>query len=100
MNAQYSEAAVEVLDILNYTRKADVDKIPKNFIEFLREQSSKTYKSSIDHSKPLKEANLKSKTKALLGLIYLNYWSNDDEKREFKLKLKENVSIYYIIKKL
>ena len=34
---EYGEAAVEVLDILDNTNKADVDKIPKNFIKFLVE---------------------------------------------------------------
>ena len=29
---EYGEAAVEVLDILNNTKKTDVDKIPSNFI--------------------------------------------------------------------
>ena len=38
IEAKYSEAAVEVLDILNYTDKEDVKKIPQSFIKFLSEE--------------------------------------------------------------
>ena len=31
---EYGEAAVEVLDILDNTNKADVDKIPKTLLNF------------------------------------------------------------------
>ena len=64
----YSEAAVEVLDILNHTRKEDVSRIPKKFMEFLENNKSKTYISNLDHSKSIKEMNLKPKTEALLRI--------------------------------
>jgi len=94
MNIGYSEAAVEVLDILDHTKKEDVEKISKKFTNFLKEQSSKTYKSTLDHSKTIKEMNLKPKTQALLGLIYLNYWADEEGKKEFKTKIKENEKQY------
>ena len=33
---------------------------------------------------------LKPKTQALLGLIYLKYWANEEEKLEFRKKAREN----------
>ena len=42
---EYSEAAVEVLDILNHTNKEDVQRIPQSFIKFLTDISSKNYKA-------------------------------------------------------
>ena len=69
----YSEAATEVLEILSNTRKEELKKIPKKFLKFLSENSSKTYMPDFDRSKPIKELNLKPKTEALLGIIYLNY---------------------------
>ena len=86
----YSEAAVEVLDILEHTKKEDVNKIPKKFIEFLEKNKSKTYISNLDHTKTIKEMNLKPKTQALLGLIYLKYWANEEEKIEFRKKAQVN----------
>lgn len=88
----YTEAAVEVLDILKHTRKEDVQKIPKTFIEFLEKNKSTTYKSNLDHNKSIKEMNLRPKTHAILGIIYMKYWANEFEKEEFKNKvsIKEN----------
>lgn len=90
VSVAYSEAAVEVLDILEHTKKEDVNKIPKKFIEFLEKNKSKTYISNLDHTKTIKEMNLKPKTQALLGLIYLKYWANEEEKIEFRKKAQVN----------
>jgi len=67
-----------------------VEKIPSKFIKFLEENSSKEYESNLDHTKNIKEMNLKPKTEAILGLIYLKYWADEDGKRKFEAKIKEN----------
>ena len=97
ISVAYSEAAVEVLDILKHTKEEDVNKIPKKFIEFLESNKSKTYISKLDHTKTIKEMDLKPKTHALLGLIYLKYWANEEEKvnlkkeqKKMKLNIKRN----------
>lgn len=86
----YSEAATEVLEILNNMNPEDINKIPKKFINFLEENCSKIYKPNFDLKKPIDELNLDSKTQALLGIIYLKYWANEEEKMEFNKKLKKN----------
>lgn len=90
VSVEYSEAAVEVLDILKHTREEDVKKIPRKFIEFLENNKSKTYIADLDHTKRIKEMDLKPKTQALLGLIYLKYWANEEENSEFKKRAREN----------
>lgn len=86
---EYGEAAVEVLDILDNTKKVDVEKIPQSFIKFLVEIASLDYKVNLDHTKTIKEMNLKKKTKELLGYIYIKWWSNDKEKDEYNNKIKK-----------
>lgn len=90
VSTSYSEAATEVLAILDNTETEAVNKISKKFLKFLKENSSKTYKPEFDTTKPIKELKLKPKTEALLGVIYLNYWANEEEKIAFKNKAKEN----------
>lgn len=90
VSVAYSEAAVEVLDILKHTSKEDVNKIPRKFIEFLENNKSETYIADLDHTKTIKEMELKPKTQALLGLIYLKYWANEEEKIAFKKRAREN----------
>ena len=94
IGTKYSEAAVEVLDILKHTREEDVNKIPKTFIEFLKNNKSDTYMSKLDHTKEIKEMELKPETEAILGLIYMKYWANEEEKSEFQEKIKNNEIAY------
>ena len=77
--AEYSEAAVEVLDILNHTNKDDVKKIPQSFIKFLTDISSKSYRPKFNHELPINGFNLKKQTKELLGFIYITWWCNKEE---------------------
>lgn len=90
VSVEYSQAAVEVLDILKHTRQSDVEKIPKKFIKFLEENSSKTYEPNLDHSKAIKEMGLKQKTQDILGVIYLKYWADEQGKQKFRAKIMEN----------
>ena len=94
LSVKYSEAAVEVLDILKHTREEDVKKIPKKFIEFWENNRSNTYISNLDHSKDIKDMNLRPETEAILGLIYMKYWANEEEKAKFEKKIKENERLY------
>lgn len=90
VSKELSEAATEVIEILKYTNEKEVMKIPKQFIRFLKEICSKTYKITEDYSRPFSEINLKPKTEALLGIIYLKYWADENEKIEFRKKLIKN----------
>ena len=81
---EYSEAAVEVLDILNYTDKEDVTRIPQSFIKFLTDISSKNYKAKFNHEQPINGLNLKEQTKELLGFIYVTWWTNSEEREKYK----------------
>lgn len=87
---EYGEAAVEVLDILNNTNQIDVKKIPQSFISFLTNIASKNYKVNFDHNKSIDELNVKSKTKEILGFIYITWWCDDKEREECKKTIHNN----------
>lgn len=89
---EYSLAISETLDILDHTKKEDVDKISTRFLNFLKENASKTYVSCLDFSKPLKEMNLNQKTIGILSVINKKFWCNDEERNKFEMKLKQNES--------
>ena len=94
ISQEYSLAISETLDILDHTKKEDVDKISTKFLNFLKENASKTYVSCLDFSKPLKEMNLNQKTIGILSLINKKFWCNDDERLDFEMKLKQNELSY------
>ena len=41
----------------------------------------------------IKEMKLKPKTEALLGLIYMKYWADEEEREKFQEKIKEEEEI-------
>ena len=90
MNQEYSIAISETLEILNHTKKEDINKIPSKFLEFLQNNASKTYISLLDFSKELREMNLNPKTIGILSIVNKKYWCNDEERKVFEEKLKQN----------
>lgn len=93
-NIEYSEAIVEVLEILEYSDDNILEKIPKKLIKFWERNKSKTYKPNLDHNKSISEMNLKDKTKSILSMIYLNYLCNDAEAKEISSIINHNEEIY------
>lgn len=94
VSIEYSEAIVEVLEILQYSDDNIIEKIPKKLIEFWQRNKSTTYKPNLDHSKSINEMDLKKKTKSIISMIYLNYLCDDEEKNNIKLILKDNEEKY------
>lgn len=90
----FRNGATEVLYILNHTQKQWVNKIPNSFINFLQDNSNKTYIPNFDYSKPIKDLNLSPKAQAILEIIYLKYWANEKEKSLFNKKIMEKDKIY------
>ena len=95
VSTQYSNAMAETLYYLEGIRQEDLDKIPGKFMNFLKEHASKGYKCNFDNSKPLSELDVLPETRGLIGTICLNYWcTTEEQKNEFKNKLKENERLY------
>lgn len=86
---EYSEAAVEVLDILNHTAREDVELIPQSFIKFLTDISSKNYKVQFNHEQPVNGMNLRKQTRELLGFIYITWWCNKEDRDKYKNLIQE-----------
>lgn len=93
-NIEYSEAIVEVLEILEYSDDNILEKIPKKLIKFWERNKSKTYKPNLDHNKSIIEMNLKNKTRSILSMIYLNYLCNDTEAKEISSIINHNEEVY------
>lgn len=86
----YSEAFVEVLAILDNTPIEEKNSIPEKFMNFLKENASKTYKIAFDKNKQIEELTLKKETKAMLSVIYYNYLCPKDQKEEYIEILNNN----------
>lgn len=90
MNIEFSESISETLDILNHMGKNYTERIPKKLIDFLEKNKLDDYVSGLDHSKRLKEMNLKENTKDILAAIYIDYWCTPEQREVYKKVLIEN----------
>ena len=94
MENNLSKAYSEVLEILSYMEQKYVDKIPQKLLDLFNEEKNKDYIPNINSNISLAEQGLQRKTLALLAMLNLNYWcENEEEKREMLKIYSENDKI-------
>ncbi len=104
---KYTVAYSEVLEILKHIPIEDYNKIPKNEIELIEAYADNNYTFNYDTSKTLEEQNVSDITKAIIILLFRDYWATeiqrnkiiakqnyDRMKLEEKKKEKYNVDIF------
>lgn len=74
----YSEID-EFLELLTDEQK---NKIPFKLRELFKEEKDKDYRKVIDPRIPIREQNLREETLALIALLNLQYWCEDDEEKK------------------
>lgn len=88
---KYASAMREVLEYLKGISDKDVAKISKNFLDFLRDNAAEELIKEFDYNKPLVELELSSEAKAIIGVIYYNFWcETEQQKRDFLRLLNTN----------
>lgn len=87
----YACAYREVIEILKYTNKDDVNKIPSDKILLWRDNMKEDYNFEIDEEKPLSEQNISKEARAILANIFKQYWATDYQKERIETKEKYDV---------
>lgn len=92
---EINDVAEETLEVLRYFGNEFVSKIPRNVIKKLEELAiDSDEKVIIDKSKKLNEQAISEECKGLISLIYYNYFTNDEEKKEILNIWNENERLY------
>lgn len=84
------EAISEVLEILSYMEEEYKSKIPTKFLKVLQDNKDNNYKNHIDPNIDIASQITKDKTRVILGIIFYNFWSTEEDKKEFEKILNEN----------
>lgn len=82
MENNLSKAYAEVLLILSYMEQKYIDMIPKKLLELFDDEKDKNYQPNINPNISLAEQNLQRKTLALLAMLNLNYWCEDEKEKQ------------------
>lgn len=76
-----NQAFSETYDVINHMSKEMQEKIPKSFINLIKENRDLDYKVNIDYSTDIKKQLLKE-TKVILSLIYRDCLCSKEKRQE------------------
>ena len=88
LSENYACAYREVIEVLKYTKREDVNKIPQYKIVLWKQNMKKDYNFNIDPTKSLEEQNLSKEAKAIIANIFKEYWATDYQKERIEAKEK------------
>ena len=89
------EAYSEIDEFLSLLTEEQIKKIPLKLREFFEEEKDKEYNKKIDSEIPIKDQNLKSETLAIIAMLNLQYWCEDEQEKErLKKVYAQNEKIY------
>ncbi|MBR3132750.1 MAG: hypothetical protein IKG42_01510 [Clostridia bacterium] len=92
MKEEYRRALVEVEAILKNTDDELVKKIPEKFMNYVRDNKANDYSFVVDENKGLLEQDISEETKAILSLIYRDYFCDENERQELiRLEKEEQI---------
>ncbi len=83
-NVIYSNAYVELIEILKRLPTDEFNKIPKIYVDNLNKNKNQNYHFIYDETKEPNEQNFMTETKAIFVDLYIRYIATDDEKDVWK----------------
>lgn len=78
-NENFPKAYKEIMELLKYLPKESIDKIPKEIIQIFKLCMDKNYDYVLtlrDIKKDFSEYNLLDETKAILAILFRDYWAS------------------------
>lgn len=88
-------AYAEIISFINLLPQDKQEKIPKNIIEYFKEEMDKDSKRELTTDISLENQNLKNETWDLIAILYLKYLCEDEEeKKELEQIYAENERTY------
>ena len=86
MEDNYPKAYKELYEIIKNISSEDLSKIPKEILQTIIDQKDDDYK--FEFNGDIDNSNLLEETRALLSVIYKNYWTTPEERKRIEQKIK------------
>ena len=85
------QAYTEIDNFIELLDEYNRNKVPQKLREYFKKEKDNTYTKTINPNIPIKEQNLKEETLALIAMLNLQYWCEDEEeKRRLKKIYSDN----------
>ncbi len=92
------QAYTEIDTFINLLDEYNKNKIPQKLREYFKNNRDINYSKEINPNRPIKEQNLKEETLALIALLNLQYWCEDETEKQRLKKIYDNNENEYQIK--
>lgn len=89
MNIEYGRAYCEVLEIIKYIPANDYKKIPKEKIKLFEKLADKNCRIEYDPNKTLEENKISKIGRAIIAILYRDYWSTVQQREKNKLDIEK-----------
>ena len=93
MKENYPKAYTEVLEIMKYMPKEDVNKIPKEMIEMFKNKRDKSYVFNVKKTDDFADLKMLDETEAIFVNIFKDYWATPEQKKKIIEKQNYDKSI-------
>lgn len=93
MKENYPKAYTEVLEIMKYMPKEDVNKIPTEMIEMFENKRDKSYLFNVKEKDDFAYLNILDETEAIFVNIFRDYWATPEQKKKIIEKQNYDKSI-------
>lgn len=89
------QAYSEIDEFLSLLTEEQIKKIPLKLRDFFKKEKDQEYKKGINPNIPIKDQSLKSETLAIIAMLNLQYWCEDEQEKErLKNVYAQNEKIY------
>lgn len=78
----YSRAFKEVNEIIKFFPRSEYEKIPKNFINFIKENMDNEYNYIVKHIDDFQNQEMLEETKIMLAIIYREFIASNEERKQ------------------
>jgi len=79
-NLEFRNACCEVLEILKYVKEDDLEKIPSEEIQILKNNINYEYKVEYNPNKSIKEQNISKLAKGIIATYFTKYIATNEQK--------------------
>ena len=90
ISTTYAKAYTEILEIIKYFPENEYSKIPKEKIEFYKNNMDKDYSFKINPDMDLSEQNISPEANAIIINLYTNYFATEEQKNKIEEILNLN----------
>lgn len=90
VNNKYAKAYKEVLEIIKYFPENEYNKIPKEKIEYFKNNMDKNYEFRIDPNIDLSKQKISNEANAIIVTLFEDYFATEEQKAKIKEILKLN----------